>query len=531
MTSVTDKHEEDISKSKKLPKSLDMTQNYDNYQKSNGTVIKTSDLLNKIEQNARNEDSRIRYNNNNNNNNADFPNLNLNPNNDPNMLSLYNYYRLNANTIPPYVIDRLAHVTKNNDVSYNNNLSDPFTETFIDENNNVKWGDFLKTIKIANSNIPVQTSLNCDNKKYENGNPQAFIDDAKLDVNDFNMSMNMNNNNNNSSNTTNTNISPYLVYDGNQNNDNLTIEDQEKIRKAKDEALMKSIFKNYDLWSNWKGENRLRGLFESPHDMNPDLHENDTTSDLDICDEEDQTSSDYNYNRHHRGDNSDDDDNNDNDNDTDLEMGYKNRRMRLKRKFNLRRLRRERDLRERAKYWIDENKKTWKPKLLESIRTNSYFPLFFRLISISLSSIALGLSARIVKMTQKYDITQQPSPLMAMIVQAVSILYLFYITYDEFTSQPLGLRNPRAKIRLIMLDLIFIIFSSANLSLSFESIYDSRWVCTIDINDSDSLFDSGMCVKVKALTAFLFLTLTIWCINFSISVFRVVHVVSYHEKN
>lgn len=390
------------------------------------------------------------------------------------------YYSLNVNTIPPYVLARLAYKGKTDGSNDSANGAidltgneDPFTATFRDnKSNNIKWGEFLHAIKIPTSSVPVKKSIKKDDLAYEAGSLYDLFGD---DDNDESIPQ------------------PYCP--------SLTSDDERQITA--------DIFKSYDLYSKWKGGSRLKELFESADSLRSPAS-SDSESDI----------SDPASNRDANGDA----------NDIDLEKGYKNR---LKRhRINMHRHKRERDIKERARYWIRENKKAWKPKLLDSIMTNSYFPLFFRLISISLSTIALGLSSRLVKLTKAFDISQQPSPLMAMIVQAVGILYLLYITYDEFTSQPLGLRDPTAKIRLVLLDLLFIIFSSANLSLSFQSIFDSRWVCTVGSGPQELLYDSSMCNEVKALTAFLFLTLVAWCINFTISVFRIVHAVSYsRDKN
>lgn len=386
------------------------------------------------------------------------------------IIDINSYYSLKANTIPPFVLDRLIKTNNNLTLSP---LSDPFTSSF--KNNKldvVQWGEFLNTIKSKQSDVPVKLYTD---KQVGNINEMVDYDD---DIQSYNGTLNTVN----------------------------------KRDSAKD------IFKNYDLNSPWKGGKRLKGLFESPDDL---ISENCTDSDVSAM--SDYSDTDNNYNQ----------ENELNDN-FDLEKGLASRKRKLhrhyrrrKHRFNIRRRNVEYDIRQKAKYWIQENKKDWRPKLLESIRINSYFPLFFRLISLSLTTVALGLSAKLVVSTHDNHVSQQPSPLMALIVQAVAIVYLIYITYDEFTSQPLGLRNPREKIKLILLDLIFIIFSSANLSLSFQSIYDSRWVCAENLYPGDLLSNSLMCKNVKALTAFLLVTLVVWCINFSISVFRIVHVVSY----
>lgn len=197
---------------------------------------------------------------------------------------------------------------------------------------------------------------------------------------------------------------------------------------------------------------------------------------------------------------------------------------------------RDKEIRDKAREWYESNKKTWKPKIISSLISNAYVPLFFRLFLICISAVSLGFAAHLVVLSKNNHLDQQTSPVMAVIVQSVSILYLFYISYDEFTSQPLGLRNLQAKIRLVLLDLLFIIFASANLSLSFQSMYDSRWVCTTE-KEANTLFlpenvlfqSSIMCDQQRGLSGFLLITLFIWCVTFSISIFRIVNVVNSRE--
>lgn len=367
----------------------------------------------------------------------------------PNNVNIDHYYSLTPDTIPPYVIERLKHFPD----SYDH--GDPFTSTFLTPKNNIDWGDFLQTLKIPTSNIPVKV-----NKIQE-----------KSSLNPLNI--------------------PVGYCHSITSSCSSTTFEMSKRRMAE------QIFEEYDLNQKWEGHKRLNELYgtvEKRGDKKKDdLNEENSTGQS--SDGGSSSSNDEKINR------------------------IQPRKLRYL-------AQREEEIKNRARYWIAENKKNWKPKLFESVKTNSYFPLFFRLISLSLTTVALGISAKLVALAQEYDATQQPSPLMALIVQACAIVYLLCVTYDEFTSQPLGLRNPRAKIRLILLDLFFIIFSSANLSLCFESIFDSRWVCVVGL-PGDPLYNSSMCKKVKALTAFIFVTLVVWCINFTISVFRVVHTVTY----
>ncbi|KAH1425514.1 hypothetical protein KXX64_006172 [Aspergillus fumigatus] len=113
--------------------------------------------------------------------------------------------------------------------------------------------------------------------------------------------------------------------------------------------------------------------------------------------------------------------------------------------------------------------------------------------------------------------------LMAIIVDAVALVYLIYITWDEYTAKPLGLRSPAAKARLILLDIFFIVFDSANLSIAFESLSTVSGACTLaEINQQISKKNNAICDRQIALACVLLVALLAWLITFSISVLRLV---------
>lgn len=177
----------------------------------------------------------------------------------------------------------------------------------------------------------------------------------------------------------------------------------------------------------------------------------------------------------------------------------------------------------------------WMPKMNRLLIENQYLPLAFRIMIVVLSLASLALAVRIFQNSdariEKIDATvsQQPSTVMAICVNSIAIFYTIYIALDEFSGKPLGLRNPLSKLRLILLDLLFIIFSSANLALAFNTRYDKEWVCTSNYMD-DGLYKypriSYICRKQKALSSFLFVLLFMWVIIFIISIIRVVEKVS-----
>lgn len=165
---------------------------------------------------------------------------------------------------------------------------------------------------------------------------------------------------------------------------------------------------------------------------------------------------------------------------------------------------------------------------------NNYVPLILRLLIIGVSIASLVLAVKIFQQSRNPaeipgngfgGIEQQPSTLMAIVVQSCALVYLLYISYDEFNSQPIGIRNPIEKLRLILLDLLFIIFGSANLSISFNTLYDPRWVCTSELNARYPRIDS-LCEKQRGLAGCLFIVLVFWVCNLVISLMRIIHKVT-----
>lgn len=140
---------------------------------------------------------------------------------------------------------------------------------------------------------------------------------------------------------------------------------------------------------------------------------------------------------------------------------------------------------------------------------------------------------------------------MGIIVSAIAVPYVGYVTWDEYLSKPyvnlhsrkpshntdvpttsLGLRSVAAKTALLLCDLYFIVFSASNLSLAFSALEDDSWAC-FDANyqtvgdvqiqvPRTCPNNSSICSKQRALSGVLIITLVAWLLCFSISVLRVV---------
>ncbi|KAJ5561629.1 hypothetical protein N7461_000390 [Penicillium sp. DV-2018c] len=165
----------------------------------------------------------------------------------------------------------------------------------------------------------------------------------------------------------------------------------------------------------------------------------------------------------------------------------------------------------------------WTKRLKNTLLRSPMVPMILRLTVWSFSLSALALGGSIQHLADAGTHPQGPSALMAIIVDAVALVYLVYITWDEYTSKPLGLRSPSAKARLILLDIFFIVFDSANLSLAFASLSEVTGSCTeAEVNQTIDPRNDGICVRQKALASVLLVALLAWLMTFSISVLRLV---------
>jgi len=108
---------------------------------------------------------------------------------------------------------------------------------------------------------------------------------------------------------------------------------------------------------------------------------------------------------------------------------------------------------------------------------------------------------------------------MALIVDAIALPYIVFITVDEYRAPPIGIRPSDQKLRLTLLDLLFIVFDAANLSLAFQALNDPEWVC----HRSDICqWQMTICDRQRALAAVLLIALVAWLTTFVVSLVRLV---------
>ena len=150
-------------------------------------------------------------------------------------------------------------------------------------------------------------------------------------------------------------------------------------------------------------------------------------------------------------------------------------------------------------------------------------PLIFRLLVLTFSTAALALGASIFQhLHSDTRCVKGASTYMAVIVDVVAIIYILYITVDEYRSPPIGIRPSSAKFRLTLLDLLFIVFAAANLSLAFQALNDPEWVCHNGGAGSACSVKDHVCEDQKALASVLLVTLVAWLSTFIVTLVRLV---------
>jgi hypothetical protein len=176
-------------------------------------------------------------------------------------------------------------------------------------------------------------------------------------------------------------------------------------------------------------------------------------------------------------------------------------------------------------FWLftSEKRKRRLIRFHNTVMNHPMVPALVRATVLVFSILALSLACSIYRHSDNNGCNNNSSTWMAILVDIVAILYTLYITYDEYTSKPLGLRSPNAKMSLIFLDLAFIVFESANLSLAFQALTDDMWACVESDRTNACPYRQSICDRQKGLTATLLIALLAWIATFSISTLRLIH--------
>lgn len=152
----------------------------------------------------------------------------------------------------------------------------------------------------------------------------------------------------------------------------------------------------------------------------------------------------------------------------------------------------------------------WPQRIMLALARHPAIPLALRVVVWAFSLTALILGAKLLR-NEFSDLppARRTSPIMAVAVDSVALVYLILVARDEFSGGQVGLRDAGAKLRLILLDLFFIVFAAANLALAFDSLVEP---------------DGGLAglETQRSLAAVLLLALIAWMATFSVSALGIV---------
>ncbi|KAI0271334.1 hypothetical protein BC834DRAFT_858952 [Gloeopeniophorella convolvens] len=197
-----------------------------------------------------------------------------------------------------------------------------------------------------------------------------------------------------------------------------------------------------------------------------------------------------------------------------------------------------------------ETNQSWWPRVRKRARayllTNTYVPLLFRFINITLTTAALAVAIRIRAVERHNHVTGAlgSSPTLVVIFAPLTLVHVMVAIYLEYFGRPLGLWRTSAKLAHTLLEVLFICAWSAALSLCFDNFFTSpipcarasaiSWYSSLPRPPSPFGNSTGgpaaaLCNDQVALVCLVGIGLLMYCINLVISLYRIFEKVKYHH--
>lgn len=139
---------------------------------------------------------------------------------------------------------------------------------------------------------------------------------------------------------------------------------------------------------------------------------------------------------------------------------------------------------------------------------SGWIPIILRIIQWVCSLASLVLSIYVIRHDDR-SFRQSVSVYLALGVSALALPYLLVIGHDEYYSKPIGQRSPLAKMRQLLLDLIFIVLATVNVTMAFSVVVTSK-------PNGQPTFDH----QQIGLAWLLLVVLLAWLLTFVLSVLR-----------
>ncbi|KAK7058863.1 hypothetical protein VNI00_001487 [Paramarasmius palmivorus] len=197
----------------------------------------------------------------------------------------------------------------------------------------------------------------------------------------------------------------------------------------------------------------------------------------------------------------------------------------------------------------DEHHTSWqrrKKRLRIFLLNNTYVPLFqlFRVINISFTSAALGVSIRIRHWESQNGLMGAvgSSPTLVVIFAPLTLVHVMVAIYLEYFGRPLGLWRTSAKLAHTLLEVLFIVAWSAALSLCFDNFFTSLIPCASNSTTAwynqlprpssnlptfEGSIGDKICDSQLSLICLVAVGLVMYCFNLVISLYRIFEKVKY----
>ncbi|EIM20190.1 hypothetical protein WALSEDRAFT_61044 [Wallemia mellicola CBS 633.66] len=192
-------------------------------------------------------------------------------------------------------------------------------------------------------------------------------------------------------------------------------------------------------------------------------------------------------------------------------------------------------------------KRTRKDKLRKFLLHSAYVPLLFRSVNVGFTTASLAVCVRIRILEGQFNALgiSGAGAIIGIIFAPMTLTHVMVSIYLEyFYGRPIGIWGIRSKMAHTLLDLVFIIFWSAELSLVFDNYFTSLLSCsnttpwwsnvsqanerTADLILSDEK-QGRLCNHLGALVGLVFVGMLLYVVNLVVSLYRIYERVRLHQ--
>lgn len=199
-----------------------------------------------------------------------------------------------------------------------------------------------------------------------------------------------------------------------------------------------------------------------------------------------------------------------------------------------------------------KRKRSWKRrrrKFRQWCLHNLYVPLLFRMINLAFTSATLAVAIQTRKTEKRNEAMGilGSSSTVTIIFAPLTLVHVIVAIYLEYFGRPVGLWQTSAKLLHTLLEVVFICAWSASLALCFNDFFTTplecgpasadRWWSDLPVmpNEVAERFQGTaegrtLCREQLALICLAFVTLSSYCSNLVISLFRIIEKVKNYSR-